>query len=84
MGQVEVTGLHGVDPRTRSGDPEPAHRVGQRLQLCLLVMIGARPDGTKELLAVQDGYRESKESRRDSIGEYTDTWERGCTLTRRP
>jgi len=31
-------------------------------RLCLLVMIGARPDGTKELLAVADGYRESKES----------------------
>ena len=31
-------------------------------RLCLLVMIGARPDGTKELLAVEDGYRESKES----------------------
>lgn len=25
-------------------------------------MIGARPDGTKELIAVDDGYRESKES----------------------
>ncbi|MEN8185299.1 MAG: IS256 family transposase [Myxococcota bacterium] len=31
-------------------------------RLCLLVMIGARPDGTKELVAVEDGYRESKES----------------------
>ena len=31
-------------------------------RLCLLVMIGARPDGTKELLAVEDGYRESEES----------------------
>lgn len=27
---------------------------------CILVAIGARTDGTKELLAVQDGYRESK------------------------
>ena len=27
---------------------------------CILVVVGARVDGTKELLAVQDGYRESK------------------------
>jgi transposase-like protein len=27
---------------------------------CVLVIIGATKDGTKELLAVQDGYRESK------------------------
>ena len=31
-------------------------------RLCLLVLIGARADGTKELIAVDDGYRESKES----------------------
>ena len=31
-------------------------------RVCLLVMIGARSDGTKELIAVEDGYRESKES----------------------
>lgn len=31
-------------------------------RLCLLVIIGARPDGTKEVLAVEDGYRESTES----------------------
>lgn len=31
-------------------------------RLCLLVMIGARPDGTKELITVEDGYRESTES----------------------
>jgi len=30
--------------------------------LCTLVMIGVRPDGTKELIAVEDGYRESAES----------------------
>ena len=29
---------------------------------CILVMIGAREDGTKELIAVEDGFRESKES----------------------
>jgi transposase-like protein len=31
-------------------------------RLCTLVMIGARPDGSKELIAVEDGYRESAES----------------------
>jgi len=31
-------------------------------RLCTLVLIGVRPDGTKELLAVEDGYRESTES----------------------
>ena len=31
-------------------------------RLCTLVMIGARPDGTKELIAIEDGYRESGES----------------------
>ena len=31
-------------------------------RLCTLVLIGARPDGTKELLAVEDGYRESEEN----------------------
>ena len=31
-------------------------------RLCLLVLIGARPDGTKELIAIEDGYRESTES----------------------
>lgn len=31
-------------------------------RLCLLVIIGVRPDGTKELVAVEDGYRESTDS----------------------
>jgi len=31
-------------------------------RLCTLVMIGTRPNGEKELLAVEDGYRESAES----------------------
>ena len=30
--------------------------------LCTLVLIGVRPDGTKELVALEDGYRESAES----------------------
>ena len=37
-------------------------RLGEDDRLCLLVVIGVRDDGTKELLAVEDGYRESTES----------------------
>lgn len=31
-------------------------------KLCLLVIVGVTTDGTKEVVAVEDGYRESKES----------------------
>jgi len=31
-------------------------------RLCTLVLIGVRPDGRKELIALEDGYRESTES----------------------
>jgi putative transposase len=31
-------------------------------ELCLLVIVGVRADGTKEIVAVEDGYRESTES----------------------
>ena len=31
-------------------------------RLCTLVLLGARADGTKEVIAVEDGYRESAES----------------------
>ena len=37
-------------------------RLGENDRLCLLVVIGVREDGVKELLAVEDGYRESTES----------------------
>src|SRR5487761_1570894 len=55
--------LHGLS----SGDFVPAlgQFLGTRLgegKLCLLVMIGVRADGRKELVAVADGYRESAES----------------------
>ena len=36
-------------------------------KLCLLVMIGVRADGRKELIALADGYRESTESRADLL-----------------
>ena len=31
-------------------------------RVCLLVVMGARPDGEKEVIAIEDGHRESKES----------------------
>jgi transposase-like protein len=36
-------------------------------KLCLLVMIGVRTDGRKELVAISDGYRESTESWADLL-----------------
>jgi putative transposase len=40
-------------------------------RLCALVMIGARPDGTKELIALEDGYRESKDSWAELLRDVT-------------
>ncbi|MGH2528269.1 MAG: IS256 family transposase [Actinomycetota bacterium] len=37
-------------------------RLGDDDRLCVLVMVGVRTDGTKELVAIADGYRESTES----------------------
>lgn len=37
-------------------------RLGADDRLCVLVMVGVRTDGTKELVAIADGYRESTES----------------------
>jgi len=37
-------------------------RLGEDDRVCLLVVIGVREDGAKELVAVEDGYRESTES----------------------
>ena len=37
-------------------------RLGEDKKLCLLVIMGVRLDGKKELIAVEPGYRESKES----------------------
>jgi putative transposase len=36
-------------------------------RLCCLVIVGVRPDGTKELVAISDGYRESTESWADLL-----------------
>jgi transposase-like protein len=37
-------------------------RLGEDPKVCLLIVIGVREDGEKDLLAVEDGYRESTES----------------------
>lgn len=37
-------------------------RLGQDGRLCFLVIVGARLDGATELVAIQDGCRESTES----------------------
>ena len=39
----------------------------EQTTLCLLVMIGVRADGCKELVALTDGYRESAESWADLL-----------------
>ena len=42
-------------------------RLGDQAKLCLLVMIGVRVDGRKELVALTDGYREAAESWADLL-----------------
>jgi len=42
-------------------------RLEEDARPCILVVIASREDGTKELLSVQDGFRESKESWRSLI-----------------
>jgi len=37
-------------------------RLGDDDRLCVLVIVGVRTDGTKELVAIADGYPESTES----------------------
>lgn len=39
-----------------------AIRLGDDKRLCCLVIVGVRSDGTKELVAIADGYRESTDS----------------------
>ena len=40
-------------------------------RLCCLVLVGVRPDGSKELVAVTDGYREDKQSWLDLLQTYS-------------
>ena len=37
-------------------------RLGEKERLCILVLLGATADGTKELIALQEGHRESEQS----------------------
>lgn len=53
-----MLGSDGIHTGARSEDSD-----GQ----CLLVIIGVKPDGTKERLAIADGCRESKASWRDLL-----------------
>jgi hypothetical protein len=55
-------------------------RLGEDKRLCLLVIIGVREDGRKELLAVEDGYRESSVCRSSSESPSGHPWHRfsGC------
>ena len=54
--------LSGVDVYVWVDGVHTKVRLGQDDRLCCLVVVGARLDGTKELIAVQEGYRESEES----------------------
>ncbi len=65
----------GVYPRVRL-----AHADGQRDPLCLLVIVGAGTDGTKELVAVVDGYRESTESWAEVLRDLRDRGTRSPEL----
>ncbi len=48
-------------------DPTTSRSAWSRTKVCLLVMIGVRADGTKELVALDDGHRESTESWADLL-----------------
>jgi hypothetical protein len=51
-----------------SGSTDPPRRVRlEQDKVCLLVIIGVRADGTKELVALADGFRESSESWADLL-----------------
>ena len=70
-----TSGSEGGPGKRAGGDTSTAPRadpyhVNIRLEehkLCLLVMIGVRADGRKELVALTDGYRESTESWADLL-----------------
>lgn len=52
----------GIWFNVRLPDPD-----GNQDRLCCLVIVGVRPDGSKELVAVADGYRESTDSWADVL-----------------
>ncbi|WP_249012231.1 IS256 family transposase [Conexibacter sp. DBS9H8] len=54
-------------------------RLGEDAKVCRLIVIGVREDGVKELLAVEDGYRESTES---WAGVFRDLQRRGLNEPR--
>jgi putative transposase len=49
---------------------------------CLLVSIGVKQDGSKERVAIADGYRESKDSWRDLLLDLRARGPRGDCFTR--
>lgn len=53
----------------RLGGLSSALRESDDPRLCLLVIIGVRADGAKEWVAIDDGLRESTESRLDVLGD---------------
>jgi putative transposase len=57
----------GVYTNVRLPDAE-----GHKDRLCLLVIVGVRPDGSKELVAVADGHREDTESWLDVLRDLRD------------
>ena len=59
--------VDGIYFNVRLGDDRP----------CLLVIIGALEDGTKEVVGIYDGHRESKESWREALN---DLQRRGVTI----
>ena len=63
-------GADGVHFNVRLEDPANAHH-------CILVVMGATPDGRKELIAVSDGRRESGQSWRELL---LDVEARGLTV----
>jgi transposase-like protein len=62
--------VDGIHVNVRLGDEENRRQ-------CILVVLGATADGQKELLAVQDGYRESEQSWSELL---LDLKQRGLTL----
>ena len=69
--RVRRTGLVAVDDVYLWADGIHVNVRLEEDKLCLLVMIGVRADGRKELVALADGYRESTGSLPQST---QDTW----------